>query len=393
VNLLLVLATAPLSKAQGVKEEPAKPTVAADEPSITFSKLNFTRGRVTKGEIVIINDYFLPKQGPNNWTHKVSMYIYPKLNDPQLYVKNMTANLAKDGITVEPIVVENPKIAGLTFLEKTEHMIKFNVFIYHATKSGKILVGRHFTLRAKPTKEKPFRTLVAMQKAAWSKELINVKFPQFKFPPSEPKAPVAAPKLPALKFMQETVDDARKAGHMIKVDQEFALQQGSEKKIKAPFSIALPQTENVLTLANPKIPETLRLTLMGKDKKYLESIRFTGITIGTEDPMDVRLKKTCALLAGHMAPSFFKSYDNGRIVGNYKTKIGPHHASVTIARMTHKDGRDFYVKFVGLLQEGKVDGFAAVLMINGSAFEKAELKKRLDNGFAQQVLHSIRFAQ
>ena len=61
--------------------------------------------------------------------------------------------------------------------------------------------------------------------------------------------------------------------------------------------------------------------------------------------------------------------------------------------MTHKDGRKFFVKFVGLLQEGKVDGLAIVLMINGSADERDVIKKRLDNGFAQQVLHSVRFEQ
>lgn len=380
-------------QSQGLAEDGAKPQVATAEPSVTFSKLTYTRGRVTKGAVVMINDYFLPKQTPNNWTHKVSMYLYPKHNDPQLYVKNMTANLAKGGINAEPIALENDKLAGLTFFEKTEHMIKFNVFIYHTTKSGKLLIGRHFTLRAKPEKEKPFRTLVAIQKKSWGKELISTQFPGFKFPPSEPKPDAPQAGLPELKFMKETVTDSRAKGHLVKIDEAFALKNGSEKKIKAPFSIALPQTNNVILVGNPKVPETVQITLLDKDKKYLEGIRFTDLSMDTSDPMSVRLQKTNIIIRQQLVPNFFKDYKDAKVVGNYTTKVGPYDASVTIGQRTEEDGDKSYVKFVGLLQEGKVNGLAVVLMVNGSAFEQDEVRKRLSDGFAQQVLHSIRFVQ
>lgn len=389
--------TAPETNAQN--SAPAADSVKSELAQVKFNKLVFTRGRVTDGKRVLINDYFLPKQGPANWTHKLTMYVYPQLNDPQLYVKNMTANLAKQGIKATALPMENPKVAAVTFFEKNERMIKYNVFIYHTTKSGKILVGRHFTLRAKPGKEKPFRTLVAVQRTEWGNELLNAQFPGFKFPPKAPKTPQAAPgkaadtKLPVLKYRAETVDNSRVNGTVIKIDDDFALKQDSKKVIKAPFSVALPQTEYVMTLANPKVPETVRFTLSNKNKDYLESIRFTGLTIGTNIPMAERLQRACALLETQMVPKFLASYDDGKIVGHYKTKVGAYDASITIARMTHKDGRKFFVKFVGLLQEGKVDGLAIVLMINGSADERDVIKKRLDNGFAQQVLHSVRFEQ
>lgn len=385
----LSLGSMPVAAAQAAAPEPA----AQGAAQVKFGKLTFTRGRVAKGKLVILNDYFLPKQGPKNWTHKLSMYVYPKLNDPELYVKNMTANLAKEGIKATPLKTKSPRVSALTYYEKTEHMIKYNVFAFHTTKSGKTLIGRQFTLRAKPEKEKPFRTLVAVQRDTWGNELVSAQFPGFKFPPksAEPTADGANKDLPVLKPMVEKVDDIRGSGHVVRIDAAFALKQGSDKKIKAPFSIALPQTEHVLTLANPKVPETVRFTLTNDQKEYLESIRFTGLTIGTADPMQVRLQKAVALVNRQTVPKFFNGYEGGKVVGTYRTQIGPNQAGVILARMNHKDGRKFFVKFVALLPEGKPHGLLVVLLVNGSVGEKAEVKQKLGNGFGQKVLHSVRF--
>ena len=107
--------------------------------------------------------------------------------------------------------------------------------------------------------------------------------------------------------------------------------------------------------------------------------------------MPARLQNANLLLRQQLVPKFFKGYQDQKIVGNYVTKVGPYNAAVTLASMTHKDGRKFFVKFVAILQEGKVDGLAAVLMLDGSAGEPATLQQRMTNGFSQQILHSIRF--
>ncbi|BDS07586.1 hypothetical protein NT6N_26260 [Oceaniferula spumae] len=388
----------PLTNAYS-QEAPAdvtKPEVTA-AAEVTYTKKVFTRGLVTQGKAVMINSYFLLKQTPNNWTHMLSMYLYPKLNDPALYVKNMTANLAKEGVEAEAIPFKDTKLKGLSFFEKNERMIKFNVFIYHTTKNGKLLIGRHFTLRAQPEKEKLFRQLVALQKKEWAQELVSVNFPGFKFPPSnKPDAEVPAKeagKLHDLKFVKETVDDARAKGKIFNVDADFALKNGSDVAIKVPFSVALPQTDFVMVLGRPKVPETVRFTLSNEKKEYLESIRFTSMTMGTQYPMDVRLQRACAMLESQMVQKFFDGYKDPKIVGRYKTKVGPYNAAVIVSQMTHQDGRKFFVKFVGLLQDGKPDGVAIVLMLNGSVGDPATMKDRLRNGFAQQVLHSIRFTK
>jgi len=395
ITAQLLFTSAPEAIAQAAAGDTLKSETDA-EAQVTFSKLTYTRGLVTKGKAVIINSYYLPKQTSANWTHKLSMYVYPSLNDPETYVNNMKNNLAKEGVTVETIPLKDPKLKGVSFIEKNERMIKFNTFIYHTTKDGKVLIGRHFTLRAKPEKEEPFRKLVAMSKKLWAQELIGASFPAFKFPPkapgeATPKPPVA--KAPELKFVEEKVDDITGKGELFKVNDAFATKRGSDHKVKAPFSVTLPTSKHVLILGHPQVPETVRFTLSNDKKDYLESVRFTSLSVATTAPMEARLQRANSLLEKQMVPKFMKSYKDPKIVGRYKTKVGPYDAAVTIAQMTHEDGRKFFVKFVGLLQEGKADGVAIVLMLNGSAGDPATLKDRLRNGFAQKVMHSIRFAE
>lgn len=395
ITAQLLITVFPVASAQTASADAMK-SEAADTAQVTFSKLTYTRALVTQGKTVIINSYFLPKQTATNWTHKLSMYVYPGINNPEVYVNNMKTNLAKEGITTEIIPVKDPKIKGISFFEKNERMIKFNTFLYYPAKDGKILLGRHFTLRAKPDKEAPFRKLVAISKKLWAQELMAASFPPFKFPPKNinkvtPEAPVA--KLHELKFVEEKVDDITGKGKLFKVDAEFATNKGSNHKIPAPFSVTLPVSDHVKIMGHPQVPETVRFTLTNDNKEYLESARFTSLSVATSAPMPARLQRVNSLLEEQMVPKFTKSYKDPKIVGRYKTKVGPYDAAVTVAQMTHEDGRKFFVKFVGILQEGKSDGIAVVLMLNGSAGDPGTLEERLRNGFAQQVMHSIRFAE
>ncbi|MBK1831256.1 hypothetical protein JIN77_10995 [Verrucomicrobiaceae bacterium R5-34] len=393
VSSALMLASPHVILAQAPAAAPVKED---QEVTLTFSKQTYTRGMVTQGKTVLINSYYLPKQTPTTWTHKVSMYVYPGIHDAAQYVNNMKANLAKEGVSAEIIPIKDPKLSGISYYEKNERMIKFNTFVYYPAKNGKALLARHFTLRAKPEKEEPFRKLVTLSKKHWNQELMAANYPGFKFPPQQggPASPKAEPKkLPPLRTIEEKVDNITGKGKLVNVDASFAKSKGSDKIIAAPFSVTLPTTEHVMIMGHPQVPETVRFTLTNADKEYLQSVRFTSLAVDPTAPMNARVHRAVTLLEKQMVPKFFQGYQDAKIIGRYQTKVGPYHAGIIVTQMAHQDGRKFFVKFAGILQEGKAEGAAAVLMLNGSAGEPNSLKDRLRNGFAQQVMHSIRFAK
>ncbi len=377
-------------------QTPAAPEKVTDQerpttPSVTFTGSKFTLGYAGRGENVIVNEYYLPKQGPKNWSHLVAMHIYPEANDAKAQA-NMAANMKKRGLSHEIVPVKVPNATAIVFTASNKSIAEYNMFFFHLTKDGKTLIGRQFATRATLDKKDAMLAVAKKAQSAWLGQLISAKFPNFTLPKKTAAAP--APDLSNLKFVAEKVKDVRHTGKLIVVDQAYLKKQGADEALPAPFSIVIPKglgTNKIYITGKPKVPELIRVSLATKDKQFLESIRFAGLKIPPEQPQKQRIISALTLIEQQTVPKFFKGYVGGKVGGQYMTKVGPYDAGVLLAQMSTKEGKKLYVKFVAILEKGHGEGLMAVMMLEPSTNTVEETQERLRNGVAQQVLHTLRF--
>lgn len=394
-QILLAFAGALVVAAQ----TPSEPKKGADQvrpttPSVTFTGSKFTLGYAGRGNNVIVNEYFLPKQGPMSWSHLIAMHIYPKVNDTKAQVANMAAALKKRGVSHEIVPVKMPKAAAIIFTDSNEKLAEYNIFFFHLTKNGKTMIGRQFATRATLDKKDAMLAVAKKSQSAWLGQLISAKFPSFTFPKKSATAQAPAPDLSNLKFVEEKVKDVRHTGKLIVVDQAYLKKQGAKDVLPAPFSIVIPRglgTNKVFITGKPKVPELIRVTLATKDKQFLESIRFASLRIPPEQPQKQRIISALTLIEQQTVPQFFKGYVGGKVGGRYMTKVGPYDAGVILAQMSTKEGKKLYVKFVTILEKGHTDGLMAVMMLDPATNTAEETQERLRNGVVQQLLHTLRF--
>lgn len=319
------------------------------------------------------------------------MFIYPGTNDARARVNAMAENLKKQGMSYEVMPMKNDQTAAISFVQSNEQVVEFNLFFFHTTHDGKTLIGRQFVTRTTPDKKASMLDMADKSKSVWLKQLIGAQFPAFTFP----KAPSpTAPTLTDLRAVEEKVDDMRHKGKLIVVDKAYLRKQGSDEAPDAPFSIVLPKAaadQGIFITGKPKVPEIIRVSLATKDKKLMENIRFTSLKVGVKDSSKLRVQKALAMIESQMVPKFFNGYVGGKIVDRYQTKVGPYDAGVLLGQMSGKDDKKYFVKFVAIIQPGKADGLVAVMMLDPSTGDPQKLQQRLNNGYVQQVLHTLRF--
>ena len=208
--------------------------------------------------------------------------------------------------------------------------------------------------------------------------------------PAKPSEPA---KLAPLQFIPEKVTDTFQKGKTWVINEKFAAAHKAEPIDHAPFVVSvMPSKEGKLMyLTRPKVSELIRFSFTTKDKKLAESIRFTTLNMPTTMPMDVRLAKSAELLEKQLFPNFATGQKNLAIGKKYKTKVGPYNAAVVLGKLTTKDGSTLFMKAVAILRQNNRQGLIAVMFLDPSSGKKEDLKQRLANGDAQQLLHSVRF--
>ena len=385
---LLVAAQTPAAPAKGSDQ------VRLPTPSVTFSGSKFTLGYSGRGQNVVINEYFLPKQGPKNWSHLVAMHIYPKANDAKAQVASMAAILKEQGTSHEIVPVKVPNAAAIVFSASNKTTAEYNIFFFHLTGDGKALVGRQFATRELLAKKDAMLAVAKKAQSTWLAELISTKFPNFTAPKKTAATPAPIQDLTNIKFVAEKVKDVRHTGKLIVVNKAYLKKQGSDEAIAAPFSIVIPKnlgTNKVYITGKPKVAELIRVSLATKDKEFMESIRFASLKIPSEQPQKQRITRALALIEKQVVPKFFKGYVGGKVGGRYMTKVGPYDAGVILAQMSTKEGKKLYVKFVVILEKGHAEGLMSVMTLDPLNNTKEETQERLRNGIVQQVLHTLRF--
>lgn len=204
--------------------------------------------------------------------------------------------------------------------------------------------------------------------------------------------PANLPTLPEKKDKGDPVGDPH-----IKfvVDEEFTKEHEHDRPPSAPFSVLVPDEENVYVIAGGKksgAPELLRISVTDKDRKALEIIRFAHLTIPMLETMEDRLKVCGVLLRERVLPSIERGYEDEIIMDVYRTKVSGFEAVVLHSQMVDpKTSTGYAVKIVGILKPGEPGGVMMFTMANSAESAVHETTDLESKGYGQRILHSLDF--
>lgn len=389
-HLSLLIPLCLLNPLPAQETAPAAPP-ATGKPSLEFLGKKYTLGEVKRTKATAQNTYFQAKDSPKAWVQKLNVTLHPGQSDIRKARDLMIGFYRKQNHETEVGKLDTPRIVSFFAYEKHPNVHIFNVHTITNGANGKGVVVRTFSSKNLPKNEADFRARIEKVKEAYLSKLALAKFPRFVLgkPPAEQPAP-------KLKAIGEKVTDIRGKGQEFTIDDAFAKANGAAPGGHRPFTVNVPKSElgTMAMQARPKVKEVVRFSLVDRGgKKLLESIRFTGMTSPAGVPMEQRLAHMAALVEKQMVPAFFKGHKDGRIGMRYRTKVGPYDAACLLGRMTAADGTMFYVKFVAIVPGNGPRGIVAVMLLNPTGDNPGNIKKRLQDGFAQQVLHSLRFKE
>lgn len=225
----------------------------------------------------------------------------------------------------------------------------------------------------------------------------------------EPSPQEFLKKLPPLPFKEESVGDFKTPGAPtipgivvkglvvgipLTVDEAFTAKNENNPP-SAPFKVVVPKDKDVLVLGGGKkagAPELVKFTTASPDKKAIEILRLTNLTIPLQaDPAD-RLKLCAHLLQTQGLAGASKGYDKVSFLEAYATKIGGSDAACIHAHMTRaKTGEHSAVKLVGILHPSQPGGVMAFLMANTKLSEIKDPKDLGSKGTGLAIIHSLKF--
>ncbi len=302
----------------------------------------------------------------------------------------MLAHYKKSGVETEVGRLSTPRIVSFYTYEKKPKYHAFRIYCLTQGANGKGAIVRTFSSRNLPKNEAAFRAQTDKVKEAILSKLALAKFPKFSL-----KMPASSntEKLPVLDIITEKVTDIQGKGQVFTIDEAFAVKNGAKPGGHRPFTVVTPSTKTgkIFMQARPKLKDMVRFTLVGEENKMLESIRFTGVSINKDAPIEKRLQRAAALIEAKMVPAFMAAHKDGKIGMRYRTKVGPYNAACLLGRFTASDGTMFFIKFVAILPENEAAGLVAVMLLNPTGDDPMNIKTRLQNGVVQQILHSVRF--
>ncbi|MFK7911558.1 MAG: hypothetical protein AB8F34_13305 [Akkermansiaceae bacterium] len=377
-------------------QQPAtKPADAATaKPSFEFYGKTYVLGYVARNKASAYNTYYTKGSSPKSWIQRVGIAITPGQSDINKSMQAMMGFYKKGKQETEVGKLSTPRIVSFYAYEKHPEYHQFNIHCLHNGANGKGVVIRTYSIKNLPKNEKNFRATTARLKEAYLSKLAMLKLPKFTLKDAAKPAPAEPSKLPALETITEKVTDIRDTGKLHTIDDAFAKKNGAEPGRQRAFTIAVPKEYEgrVIMQTRPKVKEAIRFTQAIQNKLH-ESARLTGLTIPVGKPMEHRLQTAAALIEKQSVPAFFKGKKDGKIGMRYRTKVGPYAAACLLGRFTAEDGTIFYIKFVAILEEKNPQGLLAVMLLNPTGDQPLNIKKRMQDGFAQQVLHSIRFVE
>ncbi len=209
-------------------------------------------------------------------------------------------------------------------------------------------------------------------------------------------------KLPPLPFKQESVGDFSVPGLSVKgaysgtpvtVDAAFTTKYENSTPPSAPFTVVVPKGEIYFAPGGKQsgAPELVKFTTATADKRAIEILRLTNLTVPLQpDPAD-RLKHCAHLLTTQGLPSASRGYEKVMFLEAYATKIGGNDAACVHAHMTSPKGEHYAVKLVGILHPKEPGGVFAFLMADTELSDVKNPPDLASKGTGLAIIHSLRF--
>jgi hypothetical protein len=212
-------------------------------------------------------------------------------------------------------------------------------------------------------------------------------------------------KLPPLPFKEEKLESFRApgikvegfySGSLVTVDEAFTTKY-EHAPPETPFSVVYDSKDkNIYSLAGGKkmggVPELLRFSLATEDKKAIEIVRFTDLTVARQQDNTDRLKLCAWLLNTQGVKMATRGYQDPKYIETYATKIGGNDAVCVHGHMTKPDtGEHYALKLVGILHPKTNGGVLASLMANTDLSEIKKPEDLSSKGVSLRIIHSLRF--
>lgn len=369
---------------------------AASKPSLDFLGKAYTLGEASRSKGGAKNIYYLAGDSPKRWIQRISYSLHPGQKDINKAMQAMIDFYKKGKHETEAGRLSTPRVVSFYAYERHPEFHQFSIHCLHHGANGKGVIVRTYNIKNLPKNEQAFRAQIRKAREGYLSKLASAKFPRFVL--AKPAAPAmpASPangKPPALRTIVEKVNDIQGKGKFYTIDEAFATNNGAKGGDHRPFTVVIPPSKlgKAIPGARPDVVDIARFSLVSEDGKLLESIRFFSLNSIPNVAMDKRLERIAATIEAKMVSKFFSAHKEGKIGMRYRTKVGPYDAACLLGRMTASDGTMLYIKFVALLAENEKQGIGAVMLLNPTGDKPENVKNRLQNGFAQQVLHSVLF--
>ncbi|MEM7010468.1 MAG: hypothetical protein AAF585_03190 [Verrucomicrobiota bacterium] len=204
--------------------------------------------------------------------------------------------------------------------------------------------------------------------------------------------PASLPPLPEKEDKGEAIGDPQ---IQFVIDEAFTEKHEHDRTPSEPFSVVAPNGENVYVIAGGRksgAKEFLRVSVADKDKKPVEVVRFSDLTVPMLEKTEDRLKICCFLLGEHVMPSIQRGYEDGEIRDVYRTKVNGLDAVVLHSHMVDPKSKNAYaVKIVGILKPEAPGAVMMFTMANTKGSEIREISDLESKGYGQRILHTLKF--
>ncbi|MCB9994354.1 MAG: hypothetical protein H6873_11945 [Hyphomicrobiaceae bacterium] len=147
---------------------------------------------------------------------------------------------------------------------------------------------------------------------------------------------------------------------IINIDKAYTDQYGGNAP--APFRLYVPETGGVTPLYHT--PEAgfdtlIQISFVTEDRKLVENIRFTPMTIGTGS-LDERQQVMLQLMRDNVFKGFTDGYEDVNYVGARATKVNTYDAVEVLGIYTDPDFGKMYLRIVGILNPDSEDTVFAI---------------------------------
>lgn len=348
--------------------------------------------------------YYPLAEDERNWTQRVEMYHYPRLQEPRQVVLSVIDRLRRNfpDTTYKILPRATADRAGISYIivaeDNTEVSLEFILYEDAAEDDG--LMMYRFTLRSQGPNARYARSLIrgkwdyyerAFLESPWPESLSEVGQVTSTNLFQMGGAPMGESMMEFVPGESRSLTVRLPEGRALRIDRQFLDSRGIDGEIQ-PFVFTVPKDKQNLFIEyqKPGVPEVLKLSLANVEMQLVENLRIFPFSLPKSEGNE-RLWETGGKLKQAIKDEYLKGWDDVRISEPFLTAIGPQQAFVCIASFQDSAGNRMFARFTLLMPSAGSRGILAFSQVDPRYSAVKRLEDLETGGVMTGVAHSIRF--